>query len=511
MEKKTWITGRFVFYIFLLIFGLIFTQALRSSSSAVLFIFLLMLPILSLIIVLVGRATVKVYVDVDNTRVEKDTDVGYSIRITNDSFIPFPFIEAHLSVPEDNGVRCVEQRMMIPLVPFGVREIKQTVRFHYRGKYEIGVLDMRIKDPLGLFSASLDQSICHTIIVYPRMMEMTSPHENSTTESPTDLTRRAITSERSEQANIRNYVGGDSLKDIHWKLSAKMEDLLVRDYNTNNNRHTFIIADLNAPRAEKDPADEPKKLTRKEKKAAKKAEKAEKAVKRNVKASAEKRVIIEGANGKELSAKRKQFAEEIVRAVEAEELAAQPKKKFQSPELRAEMLGEIAEKNCDRVIELAISATMRELRAGGTVTLIYNDSREGSGVSARYYPDTTAFASEILNFATAPVTYDERGVASLFTAIDETQSLTVRLVSANVTPADVSDYIGLAAACGGGGSDTTVELYLADSPEAYSDPVARGDYVAAMREELASCAVKMSRFEETVMPDGSAAFAKEED
>lgn len=509
MEKKTWITGRFVFYIFLLIFGLIFTQALRSSSSAVLFIFLLLLPILSLIIVIVGRATVKVYVDVDNTRVEKDTDVGYSIRITNDSFIPFPFIEAHLSVPEDNGVRCIEQRMMIPLVPFGVREIKQTVRFHYRGQYEIGVLDMRIKDPLGLFSASLDQSICHTIIVYPRMMEMTTPHENSTTETPTDLTRRAITSERSEQANIRNYVGGDSLKDIHWKLSAKMEDLLVRDYNTNNNRHTFVIADLNAPRPEKKASDEePKKLTRKEKK---KAKKAEKAGKHNVKASADKRVIIEGATGKELSANRKQFAEEVVRAIEEQEKAAEPKKGFTTPALREEMLGEIAEKNCDRVIELAISTIMRELRSGGTVTLIYNDSREDSGVSARYYPDTTAFASEILNFATAPVTSDERGAASLFSAIDETQSLTVRLISANLTPADISDYITLAAACGGGGSDTTVELYLADSPEAYTDPVARGVYVAAMREELASCAVKMSRFEETLLPDGSAAFAKEED
>ena len=244
MEKKTWITGRFVFYIFLLVLALVFTQALRSSASAVLFIFLLILPIISFIITLIGKSAVKVYVDSDNTRVEKDTDVSYEIRIINDSFIPYPFVEAHIIVPSESGVRCVEQRMMIPLVPFGVRTVKHSVRFHYRGEYEIGVLDMRIKDPLGLFSVSLEQSVCRTVIVYPRMMNLSSPIENSTTELPTDLTRRAISSERSEQANIRAYVGGDSLKDIHWKLSSKMEELLVRDYNTNDTRNTFIIADL---------------------------------------------------------------------------------------------------------------------------------------------------------------------------------------------------------------------------------------------------------------------------
>lgn len=148
---------------------------------------------------------------------------------------------------------------------------------------------------------------------------------------------------------------------------------------------------------------------------------------------------------------------------------------------------------------------------GGSVTLIYNDARETSGVTSRYYPDTTSFAAEILNFACAPVSFDKRGVSSLFSAIDESQSLTVRLVSANIAPVDISDYISLSAGCGGGGSDTTVELYLANSPDAYTDPVAHEVYVSAIREELAESAIKMSRFEKTIMQDGTSAFAKEED
>lgn len=392
MEKKTWITGRFVFYIFLLVLALVFTQALRSSASAVLFIFLLILPIISFIITLIGKSAVKVYVDSDNTRVEKDTDVSYEIRIINDSFIPYPFVEAHIIVPSESGVRCVEQRMMIPLVPFGVRTVKHSVRFHYRGEYEIGVLDMRIKDPLGLFSVSLEQSVCRTVIVYPRMMNLSSPIENSTTELPTDLTRRAISSERSEQANIRAYVGGDSLKDIHWKLSSKMEELLVRDYNTNDTRNTFIIADLNAldtgaakeqsaakPKSEKSGAK--KKMRSKKKKVPKTAESPAAVLSEDA-----KELLTESAE-KSFSSERKEFAKEIAEsAANAIDLKLAPKKRLY-PVIRPELADEISELNCDRVVELAIAAALRELRSGSSVTLLYNDMREKSGVVSRSYPD----------------------------------------------------------------------------------------------------------------------------
>ena len=117
----------------------------------------------------------------------------------------------------------------------------------------------------------------------------------------------------------------------------------------------------------------------------------------------------------------------------------------------------------------------------------------------------------MLSFACAPVDYNGQSISRLFSAIDETQSLTVRIVTANLAPSDVSDYIALSASLGGGGSDTSVELYLADTPEAYTDPVAHGVYNSAMKEELASAAVKMSMFEESVMPDGTVAFVQEDE
>lgn len=504
MKKKTWITGRFIVYMILLVLSLIFTQALRSSASAVLFIFMFIMPILSFIMVLVARASVKVYVECDNTRVEKDSDVEYEIRITNDSFIPLAFLEAHIVVPEEGGVRCTEQRMMVSLAPFGVCTVKHRVRFHYRGRYDIGVLDMRIKDPLGLYSAALDDSVTRTVIVFPRMMDIAGVKENAVTDVPTDLTRRALTSERSEQANIRSYVGGDALKDVHWKLSSKLDELLVRDYNINDSRHTYIVCDLTAPRLRDDielgegggaAAQDKKKKRRK--------------AKHNVRLSAERKTVIEAASKKEMSQKRMEFAEQIVRAVEEEERNNSPKK-LALPRLREDILGELAICGADRAVELAIAAVMSELRSGSDVTLIYNDDSEKDGVHVSYFPDTVSFAAEVLDFALTPVSVRADGISSVFSAIGESTGLTVRFVTANLNPADVSDYMSFSASTGSGASDTSVEVYLAETDDVYEDPVKRSVYISAMKEELASCAVRLSSFRHSVMPDGSFAFAREE-
>lgn len=530
MEKKTWLTRRFVLYILLLLFGLVFTQALRSSASAVLFLFLLIFPVISFIIALIGKSAVKVYVECDNTRAEKDSDITYEIKIINDSFIPFPFTEAHITVPSESGVRCVEQKMMIPLNPFEVRTITHSVRFHYRGEYEIGVLDLRIKDPLGLFSVSLEQSVCRTVIVYPRMMEISSPNENAVTEMTTDLSRRAISSERSEQANIREYVGGDSLKDIHWKLSAKVEDILVRDYNTNNTRHTYIIADMSETPTEEGTASEAadKKEIKKEKKEKKSSAKPKKKAlgkrpKRNrampkkaePSLSEEAAELLKSSEDREFSQKKNVFVREIAKSASDILDRRNTPEKSNYPRLRPELLSEISEMNCDRVVELTVAAVLRELRSGSTVTLIYKDPREktdsvGSGVTVRSYADTLSFAAEVLDFACVPVSYDGSGNSSLFSLIEKTQDMTVRIISADLTPSAVAQYCAFASSIGGGGADSCVELYFADDVSSYTDPVCRGVYVDAMCGELNSCAVKTLRFTESAMPDGTSVFVREE-
>ena len=44
--------------------------------------------------------------------------------------------------------------------------------------------------------------------------------------------------------NIRDYVAGDPLNAVHWKLSSKFDTLMSKDFGSTDDRHTLILVDM---------------------------------------------------------------------------------------------------------------------------------------------------------------------------------------------------------------------------------------------------------------------------
>ncbi|MBQ7836553.1 MAG: DUF58 domain-containing protein [Clostridia bacterium] len=234
-----------IIYFILLIASFISTQAMRSPVSAVLFIFLMLLPIISLICALIGRGAISVYVSSDTQKAEKDAPVGYEIRVINNTPIPYPFLESVITRPREDGIRCLRERMYLSLAPFGGYIINKTVSFRYRGLYEIGVSHMYLSDMLRLVRFRIDIDNYSNVVVYPRILDVQSDDRYAYTELPS-VHAPMSTAEMAEAANIREYRMGDSQKAIHWKLSSKTEELQVKDFSINRDRNVYIFADLSA-------------------------------------------------------------------------------------------------------------------------------------------------------------------------------------------------------------------------------------------------------------------------
>ena len=235
-----------IFYAALLVFALIFTQALRATASSLLFWFLVLVPLVSIIYVLVGKALIRIYVGSDISKVEKLQPVEYEMRIINASPFAYPFIEAIISVPEEDGVRCTEQSMTLSLAPLGSYIVNHSTNFKYRGTYEIGVRCLYISDFLGLFAIRLDVDIYNNVLVFPRKLGMNMKMTTSATDIPNDSAKMVFSTEKAEVSNIREYIPGDSLKSIHWKLSSKIWDggLMVKEFNTNTSQSVYMLCDF---------------------------------------------------------------------------------------------------------------------------------------------------------------------------------------------------------------------------------------------------------------------------
>ena len=227
----------------LIISALIFTQALISSVSTVIFIFLLLLPLVSLLHIVIAFPAIKIYLDSDATEAEKMTELSFSLAISNESPIPFPFVEAEISIPSDKGIRSESSLTMLSLIPFGSYVIDNKAVFRYRGQYDIGVSDVYVYDFFRFFCVRIELNMFRQIFVMPRRLIKPGSNGSETTIENTDTVIRRYGSDNTETSDIRTYIQGDSMRSIHWKLSGKTEDLMVRQYSQNSEQQTFIFCD----------------------------------------------------------------------------------------------------------------------------------------------------------------------------------------------------------------------------------------------------------------------------
>ncbi len=233
-----------ILYLVLLVYSFVLTQLLRNPVSGALFIFVLILPIVSLAHCLIGKSAIQIYVAAERSRTEKNAPLEYEIKIVNTTPLSYPFVEAVIAEPSEDAVRCTKKRFILSLVSFGSYSVKNTVRFRYRGYYEIGVDSLYISDLFRFFAIRSDMKNYAAVTVVPRKMRIVGDRRTFYTDTPSPIMRRDVAAEKNELTDIREYVPGDSVRDIHWKLSSKTQDLMVKQYSSVEDRHVYVFCDL---------------------------------------------------------------------------------------------------------------------------------------------------------------------------------------------------------------------------------------------------------------------------
>ncbi len=550
-----------VVYACLLVFALIFTQALRAKASAMLFWFLVLLPIVSVLYVLVGKALIRIYVGSDITKVEKLQPVEYELRIINASPFAYPFIEAIISVPQPDGVRCTEQSLTMSLAPMGSYIVNHTTSFKYRGTYEIGVRCLYISDFLGLFSIRLDVDIYNNVLVFPRKLDMNMKMATSATDIPNDSAKLVFSTEKAEIGNIREYVPGDSLKSIHWNLSSKSPGgtLMVKDFNTNTSQSVYVLCDFSRAIPPEVFEDEEARLAR---------EKAEREVKRKPKAKnvklkaakpdketlaaekAERKKLNRAKKGlsgsalsdaaliddlidaadnkvapkekkerKPLFGKKKAAVTEEQKSAEAlaeEAIAAEKKRRDEDTKaqlaiggiIKPEFAPDMDEFCADGVVEMAMAATLNELRNGNNVTLIWNDSRSDSGIIAVELTCPEDFDSIYSVFSTAPAAPENTSISDLLLLIGESLNVTIRICTSNIDPLSLNHYSAIPGFFGGAGTGCVAELLVFNPEDRYEDIKIRREYVEMCRLRLAQDGVDLTELKAVKDENGNYTIRK---
>jgi uncharacterized protein (DUF58 family) len=120
----------------------------------------------------------------------------------------------------------------------GAGPVTVPVSFEARGEGTVGPTEVRARDVLGLLETTITYTDTDSFLVYPRVR----PLSDTAWRDLTALREDAHAPEREEFDSLRQYVRGDALRDIHWKSSAKRDDLIVKEFVADDADDAVVLA-----------------------------------------------------------------------------------------------------------------------------------------------------------------------------------------------------------------------------------------------------------------------------
>lgn len=150
----------------------------------------------------------------------------------------------------DNG-----QEFLNPEILFTCVRGRQTqtgryqLRLRQRGRYKFGPLQVNSRFPLGLVERGLVLSADDEILVYPEVGRLSSNWRRQLL-SATQLVNNArarVGSFHDDFHRIREYRSGDEPRTIHWRTTARRNELMVREFRESRDRHLNLLLDAWVP------------------------------------------------------------------------------------------------------------------------------------------------------------------------------------------------------------------------------------------------------------------------
>ena len=122
-----------------------------------------------------------------------------------------------------------QKKQRLWVVPGGSSEVKQLLNSRYAGRVEVRIEDFEVYDLLHMFCLrGCDRSDAY-VIVWPAFSEVDEEEIYSCVEGfPRENEVKKRGTDYNPDYEVREYIPGDALKSIHWKLSAKQERFMVR-------------------------------------------------------------------------------------------------------------------------------------------------------------------------------------------------------------------------------------------------------------------------------------------
>ena len=244
MKNKIYF-GRIILYILLGTAVFFMHDFLHSHFYMLLMWIMIILPVPDILLCLYVRHNLSVELSVSEQRTERDTISYVNVKVKNKAFFPSLHVRVNFTV-ENKFYNNMDS--IVLTVPARIRhteDLMLPMQLTRCGLIGYSVEKVSALDILGFFE------LCKKNTAYAEIAVLPSVNTRVNTEMMDmnrGLTEAEETNKRghdfSDVNDVREYIPGDRLMSIHWKLSAKRDILMVKDRVTMSDQQMVVLIDL---------------------------------------------------------------------------------------------------------------------------------------------------------------------------------------------------------------------------------------------------------------------------
>ncbi|MCX2582261.1 DUF58 domain-containing protein [Pedobacter sp. MR22-3] len=170
--------------------------------------------------------------DENPVQIEVKNKYGFKIKLRVIDEIPFQF-------------QLRNKDFRLSLQPGAIKSIHYNLRPTKRGEYDFGFIRIFISSPIGLINRRYNFDGAKVLPVYPSFIHLGKYELMAVSRYLTEFGIKKIrkVGQSSEFDQIKNYVGGDDIRTINWKATARKSALMVNTYTDERAQNIYCMID----------------------------------------------------------------------------------------------------------------------------------------------------------------------------------------------------------------------------------------------------------------------------
>lgn len=225
---------------------LIYIISNRSEALTVL-LCLVVVPVLSFVIELVSLNGFKMEYSVKSS-CHVGQEIPLEIRISKKNRGPLGRVQLKIQIKNTMYGEEKTQTVILCASEKKNAQFQHLIKMENCGCVRITVLHVKCYDHLGIFCWTRPGASQREVLVYPAQLQLNTQllrrPETIISGELYDQNRKG--QDVSEVSGLREYEKGDSLGSIHWKLSSKIDTLVVREFGYPANYNILVLYNVMA-------------------------------------------------------------------------------------------------------------------------------------------------------------------------------------------------------------------------------------------------------------------------